>query len=78
VVQPMYINARITQDHKAQMCGLLREFVGCFAWNYTEMPGLSREFVEHTLPIKQGFWPHTQPPRSFNLELLGWIMEEVE
>jgi hypothetical protein len=52
--------------------------VGCFLWNYIEMQGLSWELVEHTLPIKHGFRPHRQPPRSFNLELLGQIKEEVE
>jgi hypothetical protein len=42
------------------------------------MLGLSRELVEHTLMIKQGFRPFKQSVRSFNLELLGRIKEEVE
>jgi hypothetical protein len=42
------------------------------------MPGLSREVVEHTLPIKRGFKPYRQPPRNFNHELLGKIKEEIE
>jgi hypothetical protein len=29
------------------MIGILKEYSDCFAWNYTEMPGLSREIVEH-------------------------------
>jgi hypothetical protein len=52
--------------------------VDCFAWAYTDMSGLSRELVEHTLPIKWGFRPHKQPTRNFNSELLGRIKEEVE
>jgi hypothetical protein len=52
--------------------------VDCFAWAYTDMSGLSRELVEHTLPIKWGFRPHKQPARNFNSELLGRIKEEVE
>jgi hypothetical protein len=40
---------------KVWLCELLQEFTYCFAWNYTEMTGLSRELVEHVLPIKKGF-----------------------
>jgi hypothetical protein len=66
VLRPTYITARLTHDQKAQMCELLGEFAECFAWDYTEMPGLSRELVEHMLPIKQGFRPHKQPAISFS------------
>jgi hypothetical protein len=57
---------------------LLREFSDCFAWEYTEMLGLSRELVEHALPIKPGFRPYRQPPRNYNSELMGRIKEEIE
>ena len=30
------------------------------------MPGLSRDLVEHRLPIKAGFRPYKQPSRHFN------------
>jgi hypothetical protein len=76
--RPTYINANLAGEQKTQMCELLREFVDCFAWAYTEMSGLSRELVEHTLPIKRGFRPHKQSARNFNSELLGRIKEEVE
>jgi hypothetical protein len=29
-----------------------------FAWDYTEMPGLSRELIEHQLLIKASFRPY--------------------
>jgi hypothetical protein len=35
------------------MCGLFEGFADCFAWEYTEMPSLSQELVEHRLPIKK-------------------------
>jgi hypothetical protein len=60
---------------KYQATELLGEFLNCFMWDYTDMPGLSREVVEHTLPIKQGFRPYKQPPRNFNHELLDHIKE---
>jgi hypothetical protein len=34
---------------------LLKEYTDCFAWDYTEMPGLDRSIVEHRLPLKPGF-----------------------
>jgi hypothetical protein len=45
--RPMYIKAE-----------LLTKFTDCFAWSYTEMPGLDKELVEHRLPFKQGFRPY--------------------
>jgi hypothetical protein len=60
------------------MCNMLKEFKDCFALDYTEMPGLSRELVEHVLPIKRGFMPFIQPAQNFNPELLDRIKEEVE
>jgi hypothetical protein len=42
------------------------------------MPGLSRDLVEHHLPIKQGFRPYKQPARSFNSEVVVRVKDEVE
>jgi hypothetical protein len=52
--RPTFINKTLETDSRSEMIGLLREYSDCFAWNYTEMPGLSREIVEHRLPIKSG------------------------
>jgi hypothetical protein len=52
------------------MIGLLKEYSDCFAWNYNEMPGLSREIVEHQLPIKSSFKPFKQKARTFRPDLL--------
>jgi hypothetical protein len=60
------------------MCELLEEFQDCFAWDYLEMPGLSRELVEPTLPIKRGIKPYKQPARNFNPKILNRVKEEVE
>jgi hypothetical protein len=54
VKQPTYISARLSGSHKQQLGKLLKEFPGCFAWNYTEMPGLGWDLVEHTLH-QEGF-----------------------
>jgi hypothetical protein len=52
--RPTFINKTLETDPRNEMIGLLKEYSDCFAWNYTEMPGLSREIVEHRLPIKSG------------------------
>jgi hypothetical protein len=41
------------------------------------MPGLSRELVEHRLPIKDGFSPYKQQPRRFNSTIYDRVKEEI-
>jgi hypothetical protein len=50
----------------------------CFAWDYTEMPELSRELVEHHLPIKAGFRPYKEGAWNFKPEIVGRVKEEVD
>ena len=57
---------RLNSEYKADLIKLLKEYFDCFAWSYSEMPGLSRDLVEHRLPIKAGFRPYKQPARRFN------------
>jgi hypothetical protein len=59
-------NENLSDDCKADLIKLLKEYVNCFAWEYSEMPGLCRDLVEHRLPIKAGFRPYKQPARHFN------------
>jgi hypothetical protein len=42
------------------------------------MPGLSKELVEHQLPIEAGFRPYKQGARNFKLEIIGRVKEEVD
>jgi hypothetical protein len=37
------------------MITLLKEYANCFAWDYTEMPGLDRRIVEHRSLLKVDF-----------------------
>jgi hypothetical protein len=41
------------------------------------MLGLSRDLVEHHLPIKPGFRPYKQPRKNFNLDIYDRVKEEV-
>ena len=56
--RPTFVNKNMRADYKVKIIELLKEYVDFFGWEYHEMPGLSREFVEHRLPIKLGFRPY--------------------
>jgi hypothetical protein len=75
--RPTFMNKTLETDPRDEMIGLLKEYSDCFAWNYTEMPGLSHEIVEHRLPIKSGFRPFKQKARTFRPDLLPRIEDEI-
>ncbi|CAL2229159.1 unnamed protein product [Prunus armeniaca] len=60
--RPIYISGLMEQELRTKMEELLSEFKDCFAWDYTEMPGLSHDLVEHRLPTTEDFKPFKQPP----------------
>jgi hypothetical protein len=73
-----FVNKNMSSKHKDAIIKLLKDYVDSFAWNYCEMPGLSRELVEHQLSIKSGFRPYKQPARRFNPIIHDRVKEEVE
>jgi hypothetical protein len=73
-----FINKNMSLEHNDAIIKLLRNYIDCFTCNYREMPGLSRELVEHRIPIKIGFRPYKQPARWFNLIIHDRVKEEVE
>jgi hypothetical protein len=60
--RPTFISANLDSSFRKQLIKLLKEYKDCFAWDYSDMPGLDRSIVEHRLPIKPGFKPYKQPP----------------
>jgi hypothetical protein len=76
--RPKFVNKNMSLEHKDAVIKLLRDYVDYFAWNYREMSGLSRELVEHRLPIKSGFRPYKQSTRRFNLIIHDRVKDEVE
>jgi hypothetical protein len=60
ISRPTYVSACLSMSQKQELIELLKVYTCCFAWDYTEMPGLSKELVEHRLPIKGGFRPYKQ------------------
>jgi hypothetical protein len=72
-----FVTKTLKVDPSSEMISLLKEYSHCFVWSYTEMLGLSRELVGHWLPIKPGSRPFKQRPRSFHLDLLPRITDEI-
>jgi hypothetical protein len=75
--RPTFVNKTLETDPRDEMIGLLKDYSDFFAWNYTEMPGLSREIVDHRLPIKSDFMHFKQKPRTFRPDLLPRIKDGI-
>src|SRR5664279_1380046 len=72
-----FVSRNLEAGYKHALIALVRDYVDCFTWEYHEMPGLSRELVEHRLPIKAGFRPCKQPARKFNPHIYDRVKEEI-
>jgi hypothetical protein len=75
---PTFISKKLNPELREAMIILLRKYMDCFAWEYTEMPGLDRSIVEHRLPLKLGFRPFQQRTRQMKAEVLEEVKKEVE
>ncbi|GKV01725.1 hypothetical protein SLEP1_g14266 [Rubroshorea leprosula] len=73
-----FISGSLEPQTRDQIVRLLHEFKDCFAWDYSEMPGLDRKLVEHKLPIAEGFRPYKQPPRRMSAKVTLKVKEEIE
>jgi hypothetical protein len=58
--RPTFVCKKLDPSLREPMIAVLKEYSDCFAWDYTEMPGLDRSIVEHRLPLKKGFQPFQQ------------------
>nr|AAQ56323.1 putative polyprotein [Oryza sativa Japonica Group] len=76
--RPTFISKNLSSEFRTKLIELLKEFRDCFAWEYYEMPGLSRSIVEHRLPIKPGVRPHQLPPRRCKADMLEPVKAEIK
>jgi hypothetical protein len=44
-----FISANLDSSFRKKLIKLLKVYKDCFAWDYSEMPGLDRSIVEHCL-----------------------------
>ncbi|CAN6542153.1 unnamed protein product [Malus baccata var. baccata] len=76
--RPIQISGLLETNDQAKIVCLLQEFKDCFAWHYTEIPGLDSTLVEHRMPIKKGYKPVKQAPRRMSKEIEEKVKEEIE
>jgi hypothetical protein len=76
--RPTFVKRDLSADYKSNFIELLREYVDCFAWNYQEMSGLSRDLVEDRLPIKASFRPFKQHASRYNPLMYDRIKVEID
>ena len=75
--RPILISASLTEEEKSELILLLKEFKDIFVWDYSEMPGLNRGLVAHTLNVDPEAKPVAQPTRIFHTKIEGQIVREV-
>ena len=75
--RPTYISRKLCKEVRDELVALLEEFKDCFAWDYSEMPGLSRSIVEHRLPTKPGYRPYKQGARKIDPRYYEAVKEEI-
>src|SRR3954467_12762584 len=71
--KPIYISDTLSQDEKADLIALIREYIDIFAWHYKDMPGLDPKVAMHRLNIKAGAKPVKQPQRRFRPDIMDAI-----
>ena len=76
--QVTFISGHLRQEEFARILEVLKKYKDCFAWSYTELPGLNRKLVEHRLPIKTGFKPYQQAARRMAPDIILKVKEEIE
>src|SRR4051812_40912522 len=76
--KPIYINDTLSQDEKADLIALIREYIDVFAWHYEDMPGLDPKVAMHHFNIKAGAKPVKQPQRRLRLDIMDAIEQRSE
>jgi hypothetical protein len=76
--RPTFVSKKLDPSLREPVIALLMEYSDCFAWDYTEMPGLDRSIIEHRLPLKKEFWPFQQQARQMRTEVLEEVKKEIE
>jgi hypothetical protein len=76
--QPTFVRKMLDLSLRKPIIALLNEYSNCFAWDYTEMPGLDRSIIEHWLPLKKGFQLFQQWARQMRTKVLEEVKKEIE
>ncbi|XXG88145.1 hypothetical protein AAC387_Pa12g0394 [Persea americana] len=75
---PVFISKNIKDEELSEYVSFLREFGDCFAWSYTEMPGLDPKIAVHKLNMQENVRPVKQGQRRFRPDVMDKIEQEVQ
>ncbi|KAJ3708735.1 hypothetical protein LUZ61_012440 [Rhynchospora tenuis] len=76
--RPTFISTSLNPDIERKLTELLKEYRDCFAWSYSEMPGLDPAIAVHKLKIDPEVKPVKQGPRRMRVELEKKVIAEVK
>ncbi|KAK1684874.1 hypothetical protein QYE76_045722 [Lolium multiflorum] len=51
--RPTFISKKLDPQLRSRLIALLKEYPDCFAWDYTEMPGLDRSIIRASAPSEE-------------------------
>jgi hypothetical protein len=72
------INPHLTDAETQQLTKLLQKNKEAFAWDYTDMKGISPDLCTHRIYIKEDRRPICQPQRRMNPNLKEILKEELQ
>jgi len=76
--RPTFISSHLDSEERDELIDLLRKSVDCFAWSYSEMPGLDPSIAAHKLAIAGDKKPVKQTPRNMRIEVEKAVNKEVK
>ncbi|GJV74386.1 reverse transcriptase domain-containing protein [Tanacetum coccineum] len=75
--QLVTIGGGLSDADKDQLKCLLKDNMGVFAWEPSEMTGVPRQVIEHALNVNPSLDPMCQKRRTFSTEKSGVVTNEV-
>lgn len=76
--RPTYVSAKLDPKFKQELISLLKEYNDRFAWEYYEVPSLSKSIVEHRLPIKSRYRLFKQAQEDLDLRCLMILRRKLQ
>nr|GEV35943.1 reverse transcriptase domain-containing protein [Tanacetum cinerariifolium] len=76
--QELAIGGTLSDKGRTELCSILKKNLVIFAWQPSDMTGVSRSIAEHRLNIREGYLPVRQKKRGLAPERAKAIQVEVQ
>ena len=74
----LHINFGLDIDQQKQLVDILKEQLGAFAWEYTDMKGIHPDTCIHHIYIHGEVTPVRKPQKRMNPALKDIVKEEIQ